>query len=133
MKNKDHPPSYAQLRRIRGAKSFKNGLEAEILASTFLQKSGFTLLAHRSRTPYGEIDLIIADRDWLIGVEVKKRKTHYDSAFALGSRQAKRLLEAFNYLMTAHPEWQRINTRFDVILVDDSGEIELLQDALRLF
>lgn len=120
-------------RRIKGAKAYQSGLDAEKSVIRFLQQQGFILLAHRCKTPCGEIDLVFSREDWLIAIEVKQRKTHYESAFALTPRQGQRLLSGFEYLISAHPDWQRTNTRFDVALVDKAGGIEIIADAIRLF
>ncbi len=50
------------------------GHRGEELASTHLQRLGFTLLARNARTPRGEIDLIAFDGRVLAFVEVKTRR-----------------------------------------------------------
>lgn len=42
-------------------------------------------------------------------------------------------MEAFNYILLTRPEWNRPSTRFDLIVVDQSGQARRIQDALRLF
>ncbi|MDF7674614.1 YraN family protein [Acetobacteraceae bacterium ESL0709] len=119
-------------RQIKGAKAYQTGLEAEKAVMAILRETGYTLLAHRYRTPFGEIDLVISDENWLIAIEVKQRRTLYESAFALGRRQAQRLLASFDYVINTHPDWIRTNTRIDLALVDQIGGIEFIEDALRL-
>ncbi|OAG73539.1 endonuclease [Gluconobacter japonicus] len=95
-------------------------------------EAGLEILAQRLRTPYGEIDLLVADENWIIGVEVKSRSTLRESAEALGSRQAERLMASFGYVLETRSEWGRPNTRFDVIIVDREGQARRIMDALRL-
>lgn len=90
------------------------------------------MLAHRLRTPLGEIDLIVTSPGWIVAVEVKQRRSLNESLYALSSRQSQRLLSAFHLVLEMHPEWHQPNTRFDVVLVDASGLCHKVEDALRL-
>ncbi|WP_349291962.1 YraN family protein [Gluconobacter sp. Dm-74] len=119
--------------QTRGVQSYYTGLNAENIAARLLEERGLTIMAHRLRTPYGEIDLLAADSEWLIAVEVKQRRSLWESASCLTVRQSQRLMEAFEYILLTKPEWQRPNTRFDLIVVDLSGQARRIQDALRQF
>ena len=58
------------------------GAWGESLAWEFLRKKKYKLVAVNYRTRYGEIDLIVADRKYLVFVEVKLRKSDkFASAF----------------------------------------------------
>ncbi|MCT6856195.1 MULTISPECIES: YraN family protein [Bombella] len=124
--------SPSPLRRRRGSLAHKAGLEAEKLAEDYIHHQGFTILARRYRTAYGEIDLLAADDDYLLAIEVKQRTTLGEARYAVSTRQSQRLLRAFQLVIETHPEWQRENTRFDVIIIDIAGEIDHIRDALRL-
>ncbi|MFT8402325.1 MAG: YraN family protein [Gluconobacter potus] len=119
-------------RQTRGVQSYYTGLNAENIAARLLEERGLTILAQRLRTPYGELDLLAADSEWLIAVEVKQRRSLRESASCLTVRQSQRLMEAFNYILLTKPEWNRPSTRFDLIVVDPSGQARRIQDALRL-
>ncbi|WP_306417188.1 YraN family protein [Gluconobacter kondonii] len=119
--------------QTRGVQSYYTGLNAENIAARLLEERGLTIMARRLRTPYGEIDLLAADSEWLIAVEVKQRRSLRESALCLTVRQSQRLMEAFEYILLTKPEWQRPNTRFDLIVVDPSGQARRIQDALRQF
>ncbi|MQR98822.1 YraN family protein [Gluconobacter aidae] len=103
------------------------------MAVRLLKERGLTILAQRLRTPYGELDLLATDSEWLIAVEVKQRRTLRESASCLTARQSQRLMEAFEYILLTNPEWTRPNIRFDLIVVDPSGQARRIQDALRQF
>ncbi|MFT8715528.1 YraN family protein [Gluconobacter potus] len=120
-------------RQTRGVQSYYTGLNAENIAARLLEERGLTILAQRLRTPYGELDLLAADSEWLIAVEVKQRRSLRESASCLTVRQSQRLMEAFNYILLTKPEWNRPSTRFDLIVVDPSGQARRIQDALRQF
>ena len=51
------------------------GAWGESLAAEYLQKKHYRLLAAGYRSRFGEIDLIVADKKFLVFVEVKLRKT----------------------------------------------------------
>ncbi|MFB9915470.1 YraN family protein [Gluconobacter kanchanaburiensis] len=119
--------------QTRGVQSYYTGLNAENIAARLLEERGLTIMARRLRTPYGEIDLLAADSEWLIAVEVKQRRSLRESASCLTVRQSQRLIEAFEYILLTKPDWQRPNVRFDLIVVDPSGQARRIRDALRQF
>lgn len=51
------------------------GAWGEALAAQYLQKKRFKIIATNYRTRFGEIDLIAANRRYLVFVEVKLRKS----------------------------------------------------------
>ncbi len=53
----------------------KLGKAGEILASRYLKKNRFTILARNYSTPIGEIDIIAEDGKVLVFVEVKTRRS----------------------------------------------------------
>ena len=119
-------------RPARGRAAQRLGISAEDAASTALKRDGWTLLARRLRTQAGEIDLI-AERDGLLAfVEVKARPTLAGAAWSLGPRQRARLLAAAEIALAEHPDWGRAGIRFDVLLVDASGQVRRIEDAFRM-
>ncbi len=88
------------------------------------------MLAQRLRTGAGEIDLVVANAEKLIFIEVKSRKSFADAAYAVLPRQQARLLEAAGAALAAHADWERPETRFDVALVC-GGQIRHIPDAIR--
>ena len=51
------------------------GEEGEQLAANYLEQQGYMILKRRFRTKIGEIDIIAKDRDCLVFVEVKTRRS----------------------------------------------------------
>ena len=106
------------------------GRLAEDMAAERLLAQGFTVLARRLRTGAGEIDLVAADAQCLVFMEVKARACLADAAYAVSPRQQARLLEAANAALAQHEDWARAEIRFDVALVAGSA-VEILADAIR--
>ena len=106
------------------------GRGAEEMVARQLEEQGFAVLARRLRTGAGEIDLVVADAERLVFVEVKARGCFADAAYAVSARQQARLLEAASLALATHADWARDEIRFDVALVA-GGAVEMLLDAIR--
>ena len=85
------------------------------MAAEYLRKKHYTVVAAGYRTRFGEIDLIVRDRKYLVFVEVKLRKTA-DFAKAMEyvdrRKQDKLRITASMYL-SQNPT--KLLSRFDVI------------------
>ena len=91
------------------------GAWGESLAADYLRKKRFKLLATNYRCRYGEIDLIVANRKFLVFVEVKLRKT---SNFARAAEHVdihkqNRLRTTAEMYLSENPT--QLQPRFDVI------------------
>lgn len=51
------------------------GRYGEDLAATWLKKKGYTIIARNYRKPFGEVDIIARNREYLVFVEVKTRRS----------------------------------------------------------
>jgi len=115
-----------------GTRAQAHGVASEARARDALLADGWSILGHRVRTKAGEVD-IVAERDGLLAfVEVKRRPSLADAAASLGPRQRARLLAAAEILLGEHPDWGRAGARFDVLVVDDAGQVRRIADAFRL-
>ena len=103
------------------------GAWGETLAAEYLRKKKYKLLAAGYRCRFGEIDLIAANRKYLVFVEVKTRK---DGDFALARefvdlRKQARIRSTAEMYLSQNPT--HLQPRFDVIEVvtaaDDSMQI----------
>ena len=91
------------------------GAWGESLAADFLRKKKYTLLAAGYRSRFGEIDLIVCNRKYLVFVEVKLRKSDSFAAaaeFVDAKKQNRLRMTAQLYLADKPTELQ---PRFDVI------------------
>ena len=65
---------------------------AETLAGILFRLEGYRIIAKRYRSPVGEIDLVTTNGERLAFVDVKRRKTQADAAFAVAAKQKRRIV-----------------------------------------
>lgn len=97
------------------ATSNLTGAWGEALAADYLRKKRYTLVAAGFRSKFGEIDLIVKDKKYLVFVEVKLRKTA-DFAHArefVDRRKQDRIRVTASIYLETHPT--ALQPRFDVI------------------
>ncbi len=111
---KKSPAKIAAPGRGRG---IPHRLSAETRAAAFLMAKGYRILARRFRTPHGEIDLVAKRRNLVAFVEVKARATLDDAAYAVTPRQQRRIIDAAQAWLMAHPEQAEFELRFDAVLI----------------
>lgn len=100
------------MNRVRAERSGRHG---ETLAAWYLRAKGYRILAHRQRTPRGEIDLVAKRRRTIAFVEVKTRARLSDLDHAIDERRLARVAAAAEILaprFALHGE----DIRIDVIL-----------------
>ncbi len=119
-------------RRRKGQAAYASGLAAEDRACAVLAADGWTIHARRLRTCAGEVDAIAEKAGILSIIEVKSRPTLAEAAVALTARQQARLLGACEIILAEHPDWGVNGVRFDVLLVNPSGQVRRIVDAFRL-
>ncbi len=120
------------------AKSKISGAWGEALAAEFLRKKHFSLVAANYHSRFGEIDLIVKDRKFLVFVEVKTRRSGGFAAareYVDWRKQDKLRMTASMYL-SENPT--KLQPRFDVVeIYAPQGEqtaepiIEHLEDAFQ--
>lgn len=92
-----------------------SGAWGEALAASYLQKKRYTLIAAGFRCRYGEIDLIVSNKKYLVFVEVKLRKSD-DFAQAkefVDIYKQNRLRTTAEFYLSQYPT--ELQPRFDVI------------------
>ena len=114
------------------------GAWGEALAATYLQKKKYKVLSSGYRCRFGEIDLIVADKNHLVFVEVKLRKTN---SFAQAKdfvdyHKQNRIRTTAELYLSQNPT--ELNVRFDVIEIyapqgaeTVKPEIHHLEDAFQ--
>lgn len=107
------------------------GREAEDSACAYLQARGLQLLTRNYRTRQGEIDLILADADSLVFVEVRYRAhARFGSAAeSVDRRKQARLLACARHYLLTHPQAGGRPCRFDVVAVNGERSIEWIPNA----
>ena len=112
------------------------GKRSEALAAKHLKKNGYKILCKNYRTKLGEIDLIAKDRDTLVFIEVKARRTmHYGHPkwSVTPQKQRKISMTALHYLKASR--LHDVKARFDVVTICYDGrhpEFEIVKNAFEL-
>ncbi len=112
----------------------ETGDNAERIAEHFLINRGLTLVARNYRCRFGEIDLVMQERETLVFVEVRLRRAHKGKDFGGPAasitpiKQARIIAAAQHYLsgMKHLPP-----CRFDAVLMNSlaAGDVEWLPNA----
>ncbi|MCL2484436.1 MAG: YraN family protein [Endomicrobia bacterium] len=109
----------------------KTGFCKEKEAAVFLTKNGYKIIETNFNTKFGEIDIIVKRKDYLVFVEVKYRKSSDTGApqeSVTFQKQQKIIKSAVIYLKR-NPT--KDNIRFDVIAINGS-EITHIESAFTL-
>lgn len=112
------------------------GRQGEELATAYLERAGYRILARNYRTRSGELDLVAEEKETVVFVEVKTRRDGaavgpFEAVTAAKRRQLARV--AMDYL--AREGKGERPTRFDVVAVTLAGNeprIELMKNAFAL-
>lgn len=107
----------------------KTGSHYERIAGAYLEKRGYVLLEYNFRCPYGEIDIVARDGNYLVFCEVKyrKEKNEVRPLEAIDSKKQKRISMAALFYIARHNMTSEA-CRFDVVGI--SGEkVMLIKNA----
>ncbi len=120
------------------ARSKLSGAWGEALAAEFLRKKKFSLVAANYRSRFGEIDLIVKDRKFLVFVEVKTRRaaTFAQAREFVDWRKQDKLRMTASCYLSENPT--SLQPRFDVVEIyapqgerTEKPEIIHLEDAFQ--
>ncbi len=100
------------------------GTLGENVAAKFLKKNGYRILERNRHESHNEIDIIAANREYLVFVEVKARSVDADRYSRYGSpasfvtkAKQERLLRAASQYLLKHLQYHALQPRLDVIEV----------------
>lgn len=99
------------------------GTRFEEIALAHLRSAGLTLLERNYSCRYGELDLVMSDRDTIVFVEVRYRRgARVDGGFGDGAdsvSRAKRakLVRAAQMFLSTHARLSNHTCRFDVVAI----------------
>lgn len=115
----------------------KKGQQAEQLACQYLRAQGLRLVLRNYRCRLGEIDLIMEDRESLVFVEVRYRRSgRFGGAIeSVTPVKQRRLIRAAQYYLQQIRGVQSKLCRFDVLAItpeQGAHNIIWLQDAFRV-
>jgi putative endonuclease len=111
------------------------GDHAEQLAYSYLSDAGLRAVARNFRTRGGEIDLIMLDRDCLVFVEVRCRRSALftDPGHTVDLRKQRKIIRTAALFCARNRRYGHHAMRFDVIAItgDDPPLVRWIQDAFR--
>jgi putative endonuclease len=106
------------------------GDQAERIAAGYLQRKGLALIETNYRCRWGEIDLVLRDRDTIVFTEVKLRhsKSFGGASYSVTPRKQTRIIAAARHYLAGKKE---MPCRFDVVLLErlKPPRIEWIRDA----
>ncbi|MBI5581034.1 MAG: YraN family protein [Deltaproteobacteria bacterium] len=112
------------------------GAQSESLAARLLKRRGYAILETNYRTPLGEIDIIARDRDTIVFVEVKARRSlgFGGPKWAVTPKKQRKIsMVALYYLKTTRQS--QAKARFDVVAIrslTEPPQVEIIQNAFDL-
>ena len=100
------------------------GLRAENIAADYMRAHGYKLIVRNDRTRFAELDLVMADREYIVFVEVKYRAhvNYGGGTGAITMDKLRRLRNAAETWLADHQEYGSLQPRIDVISVRGSLE-----------
>jgi putative endonuclease len=105
------------------------GASAELQVSQNYEQRGFEVAQRRWRGKGGEIDLILRDGAGLVFVEVKRSRDFARAAESLSARQMQRICLSAEEYLAQEPRGSLTEVRFDVAMVDQRGEMRIIENA----
>lgn len=116
-------------REWRGQIAYAAGHAAEDQVARHYARAGYAVIERRWRGAAGEIDLVCSNGQDVVFVEVKKSKSLAFAALRVSRRQMERIYATASEFLGGMPDGQLTPCRFDVGLVDDAGQIEVIENA----
>lgn len=110
--------------------SYLAGHAAEDAVASHYVRRGHALVAQCWRGSRGELDLVLRDGEGLIVVEVKKARDFARAAARLSVAQLERIHGTVTEFVANEPRGQLTDVRFDLALVDATGQFEIRENVL---
>jgi putative endonuclease len=112
------------------------GKKSESIAVKLLKKKGYRILAQNYRNKIGEIDIIAKDKDTIVFVEVKARKSRYygHAKWAVTPKKQRKVSMVALYYLKETRQSQK-KARFDVVAIqtgNSDDDIEIIKNAFEL-
>ena len=99
------------------------GARYEAVALDHLQDAGLELIARNYYCRYGEIDLVMRERDIVVFVEVRFRRAGRfgDGIDSVNAGKRAKLVRAASAFLAEHPRLADATCRFDVLAISDDS------------
>lgn len=102
----------------------RKGLHYETVAKDYLQQQGLIFLHQNFHSRFGEIDLIMQDRDTICFIEVKYRNRP-DFGGAAGSithAKQQKIIKTAQIFMQKFQKFKNLGMRFDAMILQQSDD-----------
>jgi putative endonuclease len=114
----------------------KFGQDSESIAVRHLKKNGYKILEQNYRNKLGEIDIIAKDKQTLVFVEVKARKSgsYGHPKWAVTTKKQRKIAMVALYYLKATKQ-PNVKARFDVVAISslaNNPRIEIIKNAFEL-
>ncbi len=98
------------------------GKDAEKAAERYLLAQQLKLVCRNYYCRVGEIDLIMMEASSLIFIEVRSRryKGWGGASASVNYRKQQKIIRSAEFFLSQHPEYGKLNCRFDVIAFEGS-------------
>ncbi|MDR2375257.1 MAG: YraN family protein [Treponema sp.] len=98
------------------------GRAGEQYAARILERAGMCILSSNFRSPVGEVDLIVRDRNTIVFVEVKSWNPRRiaDLEYGINREKRRRIIETAKYFLAGHRKYNEMAIRFDVVFIGRS-------------
>ena len=98
----------------------KDGEEAAVI---YLEKKGYKIIQRNFRFKRGEIDIIAADNDTLVFIEVKSWSFYGIDALehSINDKKRNRIIETAKYFLFKYRNYKYMTVRFDVVFIAPNG------------
>jgi putative endonuclease len=114
-------------------KNYVLGQQGEEIAVRYLQANNYRVITRNFFSSYGEIDIIALKDDTLIFLEVKTRSKQLSQAWnSVSASKQRKMRHTASHFINAHPEYEHLPTRFDVIALifqSDTYSLKHMIDA----
>ena len=113
--------------------NYHAGHFAETMALVYLRLNGYCKLASNytagKGTGAGEVDLIVYKNKTIVFVEVKKRSTIENAAYAISPKQQTRIRRTAEVFLSTFPQYANFDIRFDAILIQFPYNLKHIENA----
>lgn len=113
--------------------NYKSGKIAEFFARLLFIFKGYTILEKNFKTGkgfnIGEIDFIARKKKVIVFVEVKKRSSLENAAYAITENQKRRIIRGAEFFMKRYPQYKNLNIRFDAVLITFPYRFQHIKNA----
>jgi|GEM_PF-6010636 len=114
--------------KLSKKQAYQYGMDAEAYASRFLESAGMKIICMRFNTPFGELDIVAKDDEYLVFVEVKARNDVRQQDIVPRSKIIK-ICKAADFYMVKHNLNQDIAIRFDYVALEGDKVINHIKNA----